>query len=67
VRGSVIGLYSAFADLSLFLAGPLAGMVIASFGYPTVFVSTAGAVAVALVVSFWLSRSFPVPPTHQPV
>ena len=59
VRGSVIGLYSAFADLSLFLAGPLAGMIIAGFGYQTAFAVTAGAVAVALVISIWLSRAFP--------
>lgn len=59
MRGSVIGLYSAFADLSLFLAGPIAGMVIAGFGYPAVFVGTAGAVAMALAVTLWLYRSFP--------
>ena len=54
VRGSVIGLYSAFADLSLFLAGPLAGMVIGGFGYPAGFLMSAGAVAMALAGSVWL-------------
>ncbi len=55
VRGSVIGLYSAFPDLSLFLAGPLVGMVISGFGYPAGFLLTAGAVAIALAGSIWLS------------
>jgi MFS family permease len=57
VRGSVIGVYSAFADLSLFLAGPLAGAVIHGFGYSAVFLATAGAVLVALAGTIWLSSS----------
>jgi len=55
VRGSVLGVYTAFADLSLFLAGPLAGAVIHGFGYPAVFLATAGAVAAALAGTLWLS------------
>jgi MFS family permease len=55
VRGSVIGVYNAFADLSLFLAGPLAGAVIHNFGYPAVFLATAGAVLCALAGTLWLS------------
>jgi MFS family permease len=55
VRGSVIGVYSAFADLSLFLAGPLAGLVIAASGYPALFLGTAGAVTLALALTLWLS------------
>ncbi|MDR3670203.1 MAG: MFS transporter [Holophaga sp.] len=57
VRGSVIGVYSAFADLSLFLAGPLAGAVIHGFGYSAVFLATAGAVLVALAGTLWLSST----------
>jgi len=57
VRGSVIGVYNAFADLSLFLAGPLAGAIINGFGYPAVFLSTAGAVIVALAGTIWLSST----------
>jgi MFS family permease len=57
VRGSVIGVYSAFADLSLFLAGPLAGAVIHGFGYSAVFLATAGAVLVALTATIWLSST----------
>jgi len=55
VRGSVLGVYTAFADLSLFLAGPLAGAVIHGFGYSAVFLATAGTVAVALGGTLWLS------------
>ena len=63
VRGSVIGVYNAFADLSLFLAGPLAGAVIHGFGYSAVFLATAGAVLVALAGTLWLSTTIrrPVP------
>ena len=53
VRGSVLGVYTAFADLSLFLVGPLAGAVIHGFGYPALFLGTAGAVAVALAGTVW--------------
>jgi len=63
VRGSVIGLYSAFADLSLFLAGPLAGMVISAFGYAAGFLGTAGAVAAALGGSIWLASTVGAPRT----
>ena len=68
VRGSVIGLYSAFADLSLFLAGPLAGLVIGGFGYATVFLLTAGAVALALAACLWLASTAlpPRPPDPSP-
>ena len=53
VRGSVLGVYTAFADLSLFLVGPLAGAVIHGFGYPALFLGTSGAVAVALAGTIW--------------
>jgi MFS family permease len=57
VRGSVLGVYSAFVDGSLFLAGPLAGIVIVHFGYTTVFLATAGAVLVALAGTLWLASA----------
>lgn len=57
VRGSAIGIYSAFVDLSLFLAGPIAGAVINGFGYPALFLGTAGAVAVALGGTVWLAST----------
>ncbi|MDE1178311.1 MAG: MFS transporter [Edaphobacter sp.] len=50
VRGAVLGVYTAFVDLSLFLSGPLAGAVIRSHGYGAAFLATAGMVLVALLV-----------------
>ncbi len=36
-RGTALGVYTAFADVSFFLVGPIAGAVIAWFGYRSVF------------------------------
>jgi MFS family permease len=36
-RGSALAVYTAFADVSFFLVGPLAGAVIGAFGYSSVF------------------------------
>jgi MFS family permease len=36
-RGSALGVYTAFSDVSFFLTGPLAGAVIGGFGYSSVF------------------------------
>jgi MFS family permease len=57
VRGSVLGVYSAFVDLALFLAGPLAGAVIAGYGYPVVFLGAAGGVLLALGLTIWLAAA----------
>jgi len=57
VRGSVLGVYSAFADGSLFLLGPVAGVIIVHFGYAAVFLVIAGAVLAALLGTAWLARS----------
>jgi len=57
VRGSVIGIYCAFVDFSLFLTGPLAGAVIHTWGYRAVFLSTAGAVIAAIAITVWLAST----------
>jgi len=57
VRGSVLGVYTAFIDLSLFLSGPLAGTIIHLYGYQTAFLFIVGAVLLALALSIWLSIS----------
>jgi len=36
-RGTALGVYTAFADVSFFLTGPLAGAVIGLYGYSSVF------------------------------
>jgi MFS family permease len=36
-RGTALGVYTAFADVSFFLTGPMAGAVIGMFGYSSVF------------------------------
>jgi predicted MFS family arabinose efflux permease len=36
-QGTALGVYTAFADVSFFLVGPLAGALIGAFGYPSVF------------------------------
>ena len=36
-RGTALGVYTVFADVSFFLVGPIAGAVIGAFGYANVF------------------------------
>jgi MFS family permease len=54
-RGSVLAVYSAFVDLSLFLTGPIAGMVISLWGYSAIFLAVAGLVLLALGLTLWLA------------
>lgn len=56
-RGSALGVYTAFADLSLGVTGPLAGLVVAGFGYSNIFLFAAAAAMVALVIALSLHRS----------
>ena len=36
-RGTALGVYTVFADVSFFMVGPVAGAVIGAFGYASVF------------------------------
>lgn len=36
-RGTALGVYTAFSDVSFFLVGPIAGAIIGWYGYPNVF------------------------------
>jgi MFS family permease len=54
-RGSVLAVYSAFVDLSLFLTGPIAGVIISRWGYPAIFLSVAAMVLLALCLTLWLA------------
>ena len=53
-RGTALGVYTAFADVSFFLVGPLAGAVIGWYGYSSVFcfglVSVLGALGIVVVL-----------------
>ncbi len=47
-RGTALGIYTAFSDVSFFLVGPIAGAVISLFGYPSVFLFALVSVLIAL-------------------
>jgi MFS family permease len=47
-RGTALGVYTAFADVSFFLTGPLAGAVIGIYGYASVFLFALISVLIAL-------------------
>jgi MFS family permease len=49
-RGTALGVYTAFADVSFFLTGPLAGAVIGFWGYRSVFLYALGMVLASLVI-----------------
>jgi MFS family permease len=36
-RGTALGVYTAFSDVSFFLVGPVAGAIIGFYGYASVF------------------------------
>lgn len=56
-RGTALGVYTAFADVSFFLVGPVAGAVIDGFGYASVFLFGLACVAAALVIVAVLSAA----------
>jgi predicted MFS family arabinose efflux permease len=49
-RGTALGVYTAFADVSFFLVGPTAGAVIGLYGYASVFLFALVSVLLALVI-----------------
>ncbi len=55
-RGSALGVYTAFADLSLGIVGPLAGLIVAGFGYSPIFLFAALMSAAALGLAVMLNR-----------
>jgi len=54
-RGSALGLYTAFVDLSMGMSGPIAGAIVSLFGYATIFLFAAVMTAFAgtLVLTLW--------------
>lgn len=55
-RGSALGVFTAFADLSLGITGPLVGLIVAGLGYSPIFLFAALMAAVALAISLTVSR-----------
>jgi predicted MFS family arabinose efflux permease len=49
-RGTALGLYTGFSDVSFFLVGPAAGAVIGAFGYSSAFLFALICVLVALAI-----------------
>ena len=55
-RGSALGVFTAFADLSLGLTGPLVGLIVAGIGYSPIFLFAGLMAAAALGLTLVLSR-----------
>jgi MFS family permease len=49
-RGTALGVYTVFADLSFFLVGPFAGAVIGAYGYASAFLFALISVLASLVI-----------------
>lgn len=54
--GTALGVYTAFADVSFFLTGPIAGAVIGFYGYPSVFLFALIGVLAGLGIVMVLQR-----------
>ena len=59
-RGTALGVFTAFADVSFFLVGPTAGAIIALFGYRSVFLFALVSVMCALGIVVVLRQRQPV-------
>ena len=55
-RGTALGVYTGFSDVSFFLVGPTAGTVIGAFGYASAFLFALICVVVALAIVLVLAR-----------
>jgi MFS family permease len=55
-RGTALGVYTVFADVSFFMVGPVAGAVIGVFGYASVFLFALVCVVAALAIVLVLAR-----------
>jgi MFS family permease len=58
-RGSALGVFTAFADLSLGLTGPVVGLIVAGLGYSPIFLFAALMAAVSLGLTLVLHRRPP--------
>jgi MFS family permease len=55
-RGSALGVYTGFSDVSFFLVGPAAGAIIGAFGYASAFLFALICVVIALGIVLALHR-----------
>jgi MFS family permease len=55
-RGSALGVFTAFADLSLGLTGPLVGLIVAGLGYASIFLFAALMAVAAFALTLRLHR-----------
>jgi len=55
-RGSALGVFTAFADLSLGMIGPVVGLIVAGLGYAPIFLFAALMAAVSLGMTLILHR-----------
>lgn len=55
-RGTALGVYTGFSDVSFFLVGPIAGTVIGAFGYASAFLFALVCVLTSLGIVLVLSR-----------
>jgi MFS family permease len=60
-RGTALGVYTAFSDVSFFLTGPIAGMIIGVWGYASVFLFALISVLAALGIVIVLRQQGETP------
>ena len=60
-RGTALGVYTVFADVSFFMVGPVAGAVIGAFGYASVFLFALICVVAAMGIVLVLAKKKQLP------
>ena len=60
-RGTALGVYTAFVDLSLGISGPMAGVIVFALGYPFIFLFAAAMAgsSIALLITLYRKRAEP--------
>ena len=60
-RGTALGVYTAFVDLSLGISGPMAGVIVFALGYPPIFLFAAAMAgsSIALLITLYRKRAEP--------